>query len=124
MPEHPINPASLVDIARYPLDNPQDARYRNTLSLIRAQLEQDGCAVIPGFLSSHGLSHLLDEAQERRELAYFSANTKTNVYFSSDDPSLAEDHPGASFSNEPTASSRVTATMNLQPAIPSITGPH
>ncbi len=93
MPEHPIDPASLVDIARYPLDNPQDDRYRNTLSLIRAQLEQDGCAVIPGFLSSHGLSHLLDEAQERRELAYFSANKKTNVYFSSDDPSLAEDHP-------------------------------
>ena len=49
MPEHPIDPASLVDIARYPLDNPQDDRYRNTLSLIRAQLEQDGCAVIPGF---------------------------------------------------------------------------
>ena len=97
MPEHPIDPASLVDIARYPLDNPQDDRYRNTLSLIRAQLEQDGCAVIPGFLSSHGLSHLLGEAQERRELAYFSANKKTNVYFSSDDPSLAEDHPRRTF---------------------------
>ena len=82
MPEHPIDPASLVDIARYPLDNPQDDRYRNTLSLIRAQLAQDGRAVIPGFLSSRGLSHLLNEAQERRELAYFSANKKTNVYFS------------------------------------------
>ena len=93
MPEHRIDPASLVEIARYPLDNPQDDRYRNTLSLIRAQLERDGCAVIPGFLRSHGLSHLLGEAQERRELAYFSANKKTNVYFSSDDPSLAEDHP-------------------------------
>ena len=93
MPEHPIHPASLVDIARYPLDNPQDDRYRNTLSLIRAQLEQDGCAVIPGFLSSLGLSRLLGEAKERRRLAYFSANKKTNVYFSSDDPSLAEDHP-------------------------------
>ncbi len=93
MPEHPIDPASLVDIARYPLDNPQDDRYCKALSLIRARLEQDGCAVIPGFLSSRGLSHLLDEAQERRALAYFSANKKTNVYFSSDDASLAEDHP-------------------------------
>ena len=59
MPEHPIDPASLVDIARYPLDNPQDDRYRNTLALIRAQLEQDGCAVSPSFLSSHGLSQLM-----------------------------------------------------------------
>ena len=93
MPECLINPASLVDIARYPLDNPQDHRYCKTLSLIRARLEQDGCVVIPGFLSSFGLSRLLSEAKERQGLAYFSANKKTNVYFSSDDPSLAEDHP-------------------------------
>ena len=69
MPEHRIDPASLVDIARYPLDNPQDDRYRNTLSLIRAQLDQDGCAVIPGFLSSRGLL-IYSMKQERRELAY------------------------------------------------------
>ena len=93
MPEYPIDPASLVDIARYPLGNPQDDRYRKTLSLIWARLEQDGCAVIPGFLSSLGLSRLLDEAKERRELAYFSANKKSYVYFSADDPSFAKDHP-------------------------------
>ena len=51
MPEQRIDPASLVGIARYPLDSPEDHRYRNTLSLIQAQLEQDGCAVIPGFLA-------------------------------------------------------------------------
>ena len=124
MPEHRIDPASLVDTARYPLDDPQDDRYRNTLSLIRPQLERDGCAVIPGFLSSHGLSHLLDEAEERRELAYFSANKKpmsTSLRMIHHSPKIT---PGESFSNEPTASSRVTASMNLQPAIPSITGPH
>ena len=59
MPEHPIDPASLVGIARYPLDSPEDHRYRNTRSLIQAQLEQDGCTVIPGFLSTHGLSQLM-----------------------------------------------------------------
>jgi len=121
MPEHPIDPASLVDIARYPLDNPQDDRYRNTLSLIRAQLEQDGCAVIPGFLSSRGLSHLLDEAQKRRELAYTKRPTCISLRTMRRSLKIT---PGASFSNGPTASSRVTATMNLPPAVRSITGPH
>ena len=49
--------------------------------------------MIPDFLSPFGLSRLLAEAEERRKFAYFSANTKTNVYFSDDDLSLAQDHP-------------------------------
>ena len=49
--------------------------------------------MIPDFLSPLGLSKLLAEAEERRKFAYVSAITKTNVYFSADDASLAEDHP-------------------------------
>ena len=93
MPENSIDPASLVNTSRYPLDSTEDPQYQKTLTMTRAQLERDGCAVIPDFLSPLGLSRLLTEAEERRNRAYFSANTKTNVYFSSDDPSLAEDHP-------------------------------
>ena len=93
MPGPPVDPASLVNTSRYPLGSPHDTRYQNSLTVTRSQLERDGCAVIPDFLSPLGLSRLLAEAQDRRELAYFSASTKTNVYFSTDDPSLAEDHP-------------------------------
>ena len=93
MPEHPINPASLVNTSRYPLDNTENPQYQKSLTLTRAQLKRDGCAVIPDFLNPFGLSRLLAEAEERRNLAYFSANTKTNVYFSADDSSLTQDHP-------------------------------
>ena len=93
MPEHPINPASLVNTSRYPLDNTENPQYQKSLTLTRAQLKRDGCAVIPDFLNPFGLSRLLAEAEERRKSAYFSAITKTNVYFSADDASLAEDHP-------------------------------
>ena len=93
MPEHPINPASLVNTSHYPLDNTENPQYQKSLTLTRAQLKRDGCAVIPDFLNPLGLSRLLAEAEERRNLAYFSANTKTNVYFTADDPSLAKDHP-------------------------------
>jgi hypothetical protein len=93
MPEHPINPASLVNTSRYPVDSAENPQHQKSLTLTRAQLKRDGCAVIPDFLSPLGLSQLLAEAEERRNLAYFSANTKTNVYFTADDPSLAKDHP-------------------------------
>ena len=79
MPECLINPASLVNTSRYPLDSTEDPQYHKTLTVTRAQLVRDGCAVIPDFLSPLGLSRLLTEAEERRNRAYFSANTKTNV---------------------------------------------
>ena len=91
--QHPINPASLVNTSRYPVDSAENPQYQKNLTLTRARLERDGCAVIPDFLSPLGLSKLLAEAEERRKFAYFSAITKTNVYFSADDASLAEDHP-------------------------------
>ena len=93
MPKLPIDPVSLIDTSHYPLGSPHDTRYQKSLTVTRAQLERDGCAVIPDFLSPLGLSQLLAEAEERRNRAYFSANTKTNVYFSADDSSLTQDHP-------------------------------
>ena len=91
--EDAINAASLVNTSRYPVDRVDNPVHQKRLPLTRAQLARDGCAVIPDFLSPFGLSRLLSEAEERRKFAYFSANTKTNVYFSDDDPSFAQDHP-------------------------------
>ena len=93
MPECLIHPASLVNTSRYPLDSSENHQYQKTLTVTHTQLECDGCAAIPDFLSPLGLSRLLTEVEERRSLAYFSTNTKTNVYFSTDDPSFAKDHP-------------------------------
>ena len=123
MPEHPINPASLVNISRYPVDSTENPQHQKSLTLTRAQLKRDGCAVIPDFLSPFGLSRLLAEAEERRKFAYFSANTKTNVYFSDDDPSLAQDHPKRIFSIALTASSRAIVLVITVPAECCITGP-
>ena len=124
MPEHRIDPASLVDTARYPLDDPQDDRYRNTLSLIRPQLERDGCAVIPGFLvPTDCLTYSMKQRNAGNSRTFLPTKKPTyiSLRMTHHSPKIT---PGESFSNEPTASSRVTATMNLRPAIPSITGPH
>ena len=47
MPEPPINPASLVNTSRYPVDSVESPEHQKSLTLTRAQLERDGCAVIP-----------------------------------------------------------------------------
>ena len=49
--------------------------------------------VLKSFLSPTGTRKLLDEALQRRQHAYFSSTGTANVYFSSDDPSLPEQHP-------------------------------
>lgn len=84
---------SLIDHRRYPVDQPDDPSRRKVVDQVRASLAGDGCAVIPGFLSRHGLESLLEEAQNRVPHAYFSNTRKTNVYFSDDDPDLPKDHP-------------------------------
>ncbi len=84
---------ALIDHRRYPIDDVKHPQRRRVIEECRKALAGDGCAVLNGFISPYGLECLLTEVQERKPLAYFSKSKKTNVYFSSDDPSLPSDHP-------------------------------
>ncbi|TDJ62825.1 MAG: hypothetical protein E2O37_10160 [Proteobacteria bacterium] len=84
---------TLIDHQRYPIDNLEHPERRCVIKECRKALAGDGCAVLNGFISPSGLERLLTEVEERKPLAYFSKSKKTNVYFSSDDPSLPPDHP-------------------------------
>ena len=95
----PFEPAHLLNTERYPIQDISSTKTQNTIRQLRSQLREDGCAVIANFLSADGLSQLLAEAQERRPLAYFSTQKKTNVYFSEDDPALPLSHPRRIFLN-------------------------
>ena len=83
----------LINYGCCPLDAPHDARLHDVVKRARTELAADGCAVLPGFLSSAGLDQLLGECHARRPQAYFSPSTATNVYFSSDDTELPPEHP-------------------------------
>lgn len=84
---------ALIDHARYPIDEPDNPARQVCIDHIRAELAEDGCAVVKQFLSAEGLQQLLSEAEERAPQAYFSPSKRTNAYFSADDPSLPADHP-------------------------------
>ncbi|MDX1574942.1 MAG: hypothetical protein R3285_02035 [Kiloniellales bacterium] len=88
--------AALVDLDRYPIDAPGSAGHGALVTRCRDQLNDVGCAVLPGFLSEVGLRALRAESAAVSSAAYYSRQ-HTNVYFSADDESLPEDHPKRMF---------------------------
>ncbi|MDX1513545.1 MAG: hypothetical protein R3174_07350 [Gammaproteobacteria bacterium] len=93
----------LVDAGRYAIDAPGHPARQEAVRRCRRDLEDLGCAVLPGFLSRFGLDLLREEALARRPCAYYSSAGKTNVYFSDDDPSLSPDHPRRMFTERTNA---------------------
>ena len=83
----------LVDLDRYPIDRPGHPLTRDVIARVQQDLAADGCALMPGFLSTAGLGAILAEAGERRHQAYFSEQPSTNAYFSQPDPALPANHP-------------------------------
>ncbi len=93
-PQHPIG--SLIDLERYPLDQPHSRRYADLLDSCRENLRSHGCMVVPGFVRADALETLIAEADEVAGAAHRSYND-TNVYFSADDESLPKTHPRRRF---------------------------
>ena len=85
----------LIDLARYPIHE-QGERRQALLSKIRAELAEDGCAVLKGFLTAKAIKLITAEADGVVQYAYRSFN-RTNPYFTEDDPSLPEDDPRRRF---------------------------
>ena len=82
---------ALIDLSRYPIDQPGRALDR-VVSQVRAELAEDGCAVLPGFLTEAGIAALTTEAEAAAPQAHRSFN-RTNPYFTQDVPSLPAGHP-------------------------------
>ncbi|MDF1717897.1 MAG: hypothetical protein P1U75_14680 [Antarcticimicrobium sp.] len=82
----------LVDLERYPIDRPDGAGYGQMIADLRQSLAEDGCAVLRGFVHAEGLEQLLAEARAAAPRAYRSFS-RTNAYFSTDNPSLPPGHP-------------------------------
>ncbi len=86
------NAAALVDLDRYPIHKVGAPAHEQLLTTVRAQLDDDGCAVLPGFIRNGYRDALVREAEAVADRGHRSFN-RTNVYFTKDDPSLPEDHP-------------------------------
>lgn len=86
----------LIDLDRYPIHQPQGEAGRALIGDLRARLERDGCAVIKGFVRPQGLAQLVAEA-DRASVNGHKSHSRTNAYFTQDDPALPETHPARRF---------------------------
>lgn len=83
--------ASHINLARYPIH--RDSADRDAiLAKVRADLARDGCAVLKGFLTPAGIEALRQEADGVSTMGHRSFS-RTNAYFTKDDPSLPQDDP-------------------------------
>ncbi len=85
----------LINLDQYPIDRPGlalDAR----IAAVQRDLAEDGCAVLPGFLTQAGVEAIAAEADENARFAHRTFN-RTNAYFTEDDPALPTEHPKRRF---------------------------
>lgn len=87
----PRAPENLVNLEKYPLDDPDSPRAEAVLDRLREGLERDGAVSLPGFLTPEGLSLLADEGNALAPLAYPGPSEASPYFFNydlitSDDP--------------------------------------
>ena len=83
---------ALVDLARYPIDNPNDLVRANLVKSCRRQLAETGCARLQAFINPEALVAMAGEVDERLSLVDRAAD-RQNPYLSGDDETLPPDHP-------------------------------
>ena len=87
------SPRHLINYEKYPIDEMENVVREKIIDAVKESLAQDGCALLKGFLCSHGLSTILGEVMDRRSSAFFSDQNLTNAYFSPPDSTLPDSHP-------------------------------
>jgi hypothetical protein len=85
----------VVDLGRYPINDPEGPAYRALVQAGQDQLRDRGVAQLAGFLSQAAVSQMLTLAGELATQAWASDQTHT-VYFEPADDSAGSDHPRAS----------------------------
>ena len=87
--------SDLIDYDRYPINQPGPGRDA-LIERVRADLAEDGCAVLKHFVTALGVEALVSEADAVAANGHRSFN-RTNAYFTKDDPSLPASDPRRQF---------------------------
>ena len=84
----------VVDLRRYPINEPGGGEYRTLVQSGRDQLRDHGVAQLAGFLTPAAVSEMIAESGRLAARAWASDQSHT-VYFQPPDDSAGQDHPRA-----------------------------
>ena len=88
-----MNIEKIIDLKHYPIHHPDSAEYFEIVNTVNSGLAEDGCVVLPNFLSVDGLEALVNESEERKSQAYYAESKLCNVYLAEGNPEESEEHP-------------------------------
>ncbi len=80
MPDRPRDLGGLIDLDRYPIDQPDSERYAAVVRTAQDALRTDGCAVIKDLVRPEALERLGAEIRDRKPTTHYS-NEVINPYF-------------------------------------------
>ena len=93
---------ALIDVTRYPIDNPNDLVRAELVESCRRQLAETGCARLPAFINPEALFAMTGEVDGRLSLVDRTTDWQ-NPYLSDDDETLPPDHPVRRFNHRKNA---------------------
>ena len=91
-----FDPATVLDLDRYPLHEPGSPAGRAFLEGCRRELEETGACNLQGFVRPNAVEALAAEARELAPLAY-RKDTRRTAYFNRDEPERDPGHPRRTF---------------------------
>jgi hypothetical protein len=91
-------PLALVDLDRYPIDQPGSGAFAAAVDDARVQLRATGAAELPGFVGARGVAELVADAAALAERAFHSGGLGT-AYLELPEEHWAADHPRKTWAN-------------------------
>ncbi|MDQ7069351.1 MAG: 2OG-Fe(II) oxygenase [Rhodobacterales bacterium] len=83
----------MIDLERYPLNQPESARYAALVKQCQADLVADGMFNLEGYLRPQVAQKLADAMKPAMATQSFTHQRRHNIYFKKSVPGLAADHP-------------------------------
>ena len=87
----------LIDLDRYPIDQPDSPGYQEAIATARSELSSTGCAVVKDLVRPGALERLGEEIWERKHTTHFSTQVINPYFHFHQNPDFPDDHPMNTF---------------------------
>ena len=87
----------LIDLERYPLDDPDSAAYLEAVDAARAGLRSVGCAVIKDLVRPDAVRRLDEEIVERKHTTHYSTQVMNPYFHTVRNEDFPDHHPVNTF---------------------------
>lgn len=93
MSARPFVPDDIINLQRYPIENPEDPRYAAITNRFRQELDTQQYCVLPEFMTEAALAKVLAEVDSIKQSAYRNTSKRNCYLYREGEPDLPVDHP-------------------------------